>query len=156
MRQDGRPCGATRRRDVPFCFVHDPDASEEVELARRRGGERRRHEQVVAVALEITGISTVAEISRLLEVVMIETLRLANDVPRNRALMDLARVAIGLLAVAETEDRLARLEAAVLGAASRSIAYERGLADVAAHRAARPSSPRQGHATPPDTAEFEL
>ena len=59
------------------------------------------------------GLATVADIRRLLEVAVIDTLSLENSVARTRTLAYLAQTALKCLEVGELEDRLALLEAAV-------------------------------------------
>jgi len=67
----------------------------------------------VAGAYEFGGLSTVADIRRLLEVATIDTLSLENSVSRSRTLAYLAQTALRCLEVGELEDRVALLEAAV-------------------------------------------
>jgi hypothetical protein len=100
-------------RDHDFCFWHSPEHAEEADEARRLGGLRRRRERTVAGAYEFGGLSTVADIRRLLEVATIDTLSLENSVARSRTLAYLAQTALRCLEVGELEDRVAMLEAAV-------------------------------------------
>jgi len=67
----------------------------------------------VAGAYEFGGLSTVADIQRLLEVAVLDTLSLENSVARSRTLAYLGQTALKCLEVGELEDRLALLEAAV-------------------------------------------
>jgi hypothetical protein len=97
-----------------FCFWHSPAHSEEAEEARRLGGLRRRKERTVAGAYEFGGLSTVADIRRLLEVAVIDTLSLENSVARSRTLAYLCQTALRCLEIGELEERLAMLEATVL------------------------------------------
>jgi hypothetical protein len=96
-----------------FCFWHSPAHAEEADEARRLGGLRRRRERTVAGAYEFGGLGTVADIRRLLEVAVIDTLSLENSVARSRTLAYLGHTALKCLEVGELEDRLALLEAAV-------------------------------------------
>jgi hypothetical protein len=96
-----------------FCFWHSPAHSEELDEARRLGGLRRRKERTVAGAYEFAGLSTVADIRRLLEVATIDTLSLENSVARARTLAYLAQTALKCLEVGELEERVGMLEAAV-------------------------------------------
>lgn len=81
--------------------------------ASRLGGLRRRKERAVSAAYEIEGLGTVAEIRRLLEIAMSDTLSLENSVAKARTLTYVAQSATKLLEVGDFEERLAALEAAV-------------------------------------------
>ena len=118
IRTDGSPCRSVPMRGDDYCFWHSPAHAEEVEEARRLGGLRRRKERTVAGAYEFSGLGSVSDIRRLLEVAVIDTLSLENSVARSRTLAYLGQTALKCLEVAELESRLAMLEAAVL---SRSL-----------------------------------
>ena len=113
VRDDGSPCRSAPMKGEPFCFWHSPAHTEEAEEARRLGGLRRRRERTVAGAFEFAGLATVADIRRLLEVAVIDTLSLENSVARSRTLAYLGQTALRCLEEGELEDRLALLEAAV-------------------------------------------
>ncbi len=72
-----------------------------------------RRERTVAGAYEFTGLGTVTDIRRLLEVAAIDTLSLENSVARSRTLAYLGQTALKCLEVGEFEDRLTLLEAAI-------------------------------------------
>jgi hypothetical protein len=78
--------------------------------ARRLGGSRRRKEATIAVAYDVQGLGSIAEIRRLVEVAVIDVLSLENSVARARAIAYLAHIATKLLEVGEHEERLARIE----------------------------------------------
>jgi len=107
----GEPCRATPRRDVPFCFAHDPDSAPEAAEARRLGGLRRRKETTLAIAYEVTGIRTNEELERLLTVAAMETLALDNTPARSRVLTEIVRTALKVRESAQLEERIAALEA---------------------------------------------
>jgi hypothetical protein len=65
---DGRPCGATPQKEVPFCFWHDPGNQEQAAEARRLGGLRRRREKTLSGAYDFEGLASVASIRRILEI----------------------------------------------------------------------------------------
>jgi hypothetical protein len=109
---DGRPCGATRRRAVPFCWVHDPDASQEAAQARSLGGQRRRRERVLAATYDLTGVSTPDELTRLLEIAALDTLAERSSLGRARTLLAAIRTGLHVRAEAGTEARVRALEAA--------------------------------------------
>ena len=93
--------------------MHSPEHAEEVAEARRLGGLRRRREVAVSGAFEFEGIETVADIRRLLEIAVVDTLGLENSISRARTLAYLVMTAIKLFDVGEMEQRLASLESAV-------------------------------------------
>jgi len=113
VRDDGSSCRSAPLKGEPYCFWHSPAHAEEADEARRLGGLRRRRERTVAGAYEFGGLSTVADIQRLLEVAVLDTLSLENSVARSRTLAYLGQTALKCLEVGELEDRLALLEAAV-------------------------------------------
>ena len=95
--------------------MHSPEHAEDVAEARRLGGLRRRREVAVSGAFDFVGLETVADVRRLLEVAVLDTLGMENSIARNRTLAYLATTAIKLLEVGELEQRLESLEAAVHG-----------------------------------------
>jgi uncharacterized small protein (DUF1192 family) len=111
VREDGSPCRSAPMRGEDFCFWHSPAHTEEADEARRLGGLRRRRERTVAGAYEFAGLGTVADIRRLVEVAVIDSLSLENSVARSRTLAYLAQTALRCLEVGEMEERLAALEA---------------------------------------------
>ena len=112
---DGEYCRAIPLREGDYCLMHSPDHAEEVAEARRLGGLRRRREVAVSGAYDFQGLHSVADIRRLLEVAVLDTLGLENSIARARTLAYLAMTAIKLLEVGELERQLAALEAAVNG-----------------------------------------
>ncbi len=114
-KENGQPCRAPKLRDSEFCLMHSPEHAEDVAESRRLGGLRRRREVAVAGAYDFAGLQTVADIRRLLEVAVLDTLGLENSIARARTLAYMATSAIKLLEVGELEQRLASLEAAVQG-----------------------------------------
>ena len=114
-KEDGQMCRAAPLREGEFCLMHSPEHAEDMTEARRLGGLRRRREVAVAGAYDFAGLQTVADIRRLLDVAVLDTLGLENSIGRARTLAYLATSAIKLLEVGELEQRLASLEAAVQG-----------------------------------------
>jgi hypothetical protein len=110
---DGRACRAGPQLERPYCFAHDPERAAEAADARRMGGLRRRKEGTIAVAYDLPGLDSVAGIRRLLDIVVTDGVGLENGIARLRVLIATATAATNLLKVAELEDRLAELEAAV-------------------------------------------
>ena len=115
IRTDGSPCRSAPIRGEDYCFWHSPAHAEEADEARRLGGLRRRKERTVAGAYEFQGLATVADIRRLLEVAVIDTLSLENSVARSRTLAYLGQTALKCLEVGELEERLEVLESALRG-----------------------------------------
>ena len=81
--------------------MHSPEHAEDMAEARRLGGLRRRREVAVSGAYDFVGLQTVADIRRLLEVAVLDTLGLENSIARARTLAYLATTAIKLLEVGE-------------------------------------------------------
>jgi hypothetical protein len=113
LRSDGAHCGSPPLRDGEFCLMHDPAHADEVAEGRRLGGQRRRREAAVTGAYDFEGLSTVAQIRRLVEVAVVDTLALENSVARARTLAYLAQTAAKLLEAGEHEERLQAVEAAL-------------------------------------------
>jgi hypothetical protein len=109
---DGRPCGATRRRDVPFCFAHDPASAQEAAEARRLGGLHRRRERVLAIVHDVTGVSTPEEQTRLVELGVSDILATAPSLKRGQSLFSAARTSARIRKEALMEARLRALEEA--------------------------------------------
>jgi len=109
-RSDGQACGSPPLSDGAYCLWHDPAQADVVAEARRLGGSRRRKEATIAVAYDVQGLGSIAEIRRLVEVAVIDVLSLENSVARARAIAYLAHIATKLLEVGEHEERLARIE----------------------------------------------
>ena len=114
INEDGDACGAPPRTGGPFCFWHDPETQTEAQEARRLGGLRRRREGAIGGAYEVEGVATPAQIQRIVEIAILNTLELPNSVMRNRTLGTLAQTAQRVLESGEFAERLAALEAAAL------------------------------------------
>ena len=114
-KEDGQPCRAAPLKEGEFCVMHSPEHAEEMGEARRLGGLRRRREVAVSGAYDFAGLERVADIRRILEVAVLDTLGLENSIARARTLAYLAMTAIKLLETGELEERLASLENAIQG-----------------------------------------
>ncbi len=112
-KENGEPCRAAPLTYKNLCFWHCPDHAEEVAVARRLGGLRRRREVAVVGAYDLGGLDTVVDLRRILEIALLDTLSLDNSIARARTLGYLVGVAAKLLEVGELEQRLAYLEAAI-------------------------------------------
>lgn len=109
---DGRLCRAPALRDEPYCLMHDPERAEEMAEARRLGGLRRRRERTLAGAYGLTGVRSVADLLRVVEIAVFNLLGADSSIAQARALLHAALVGAKLLAVGELEERVAALEAA--------------------------------------------
>ena len=96
-----------------LCFWHDPEHAQEAAEASKLGGLRRRKEGTVAGAYEFDGLDSVAKITRLLEIAVVDTLSQENSIARARTLAYLAQMALKALEVGQVEERLAALEGAL-------------------------------------------
>ena len=110
VKASGQPCRAAPLRGSEYCFFHHPDLTREREEARRLGGLRRRREKSVAAVYDWTGLGSVREIRRLLEVAIVDTLGLDNSPARSRTLASLANLSLKALQVGELEERVTELE----------------------------------------------
>jgi hypothetical protein len=95
------------------CFWHDPKSAADAAEARRLGGQRRRREQITAGAYDIEALETAADIRRVIAIAVLDTLGLENSVARSRALFWGCGVLIKLREVADLEERLEAVEAAL-------------------------------------------
>lgn len=110
VKDDGKPCRSPPLQDSDFCRMHSPEHADEVAEARRLGGLRRRKEKITAGTYDFDGLESVADIRRLLEVAVLDTLELENSVARSRTLAYLAQTALKMLEVGELEERVRALE----------------------------------------------
>ncbi len=110
---DGLRCRAPARRGKALCYWHDPDTADEAAEARRLGGLHRRRAKAVAALYDFAGLRTIEGSQRLLETAAVETMALANSVPRNRTLIAAAQAAPRLIETAELAGRIGAIEAAI-------------------------------------------
>jgi hypothetical protein len=100
--------------EADVCFWHDPEHAEAASEARRLGGQRRRREGLVAGTYGVEGLETIADLRRVLQVVVTDTLAQENSASRSRTLI--AAVAAGagagakLMETGTFEERLVQLE----------------------------------------------
>ena len=110
LKGNGRPCRAPALHAGSACFWHAPESREDAAEARRLGGLRRRREGTVGGAYALEGFRTGADLQRVLELALADTLELENTVPRTRALTQLVAVAARVKETTELEARLRALE----------------------------------------------
>ena len=110
QKSGGERCRATPLSEGDFCFWHDPEHAKEAGEARRLGGRRRRKEKVLEGSYAIEGLENIAQVRRLVEIAVLDTLALENSISRSRALIAAAGTAAKLLEVGEFEQRLLSLE----------------------------------------------
>ena len=84
-KKNGRPCRAPALREGSACFWHAAETREAAAEARRLGGLRRRREGTIGGAYALEGFRTGADLQRVLELALADTLELENSVPRTRA-----------------------------------------------------------------------
>ena len=112
-RDGGEPCRAAPLQGGSYCLWHDPEKADEVQEARKLGGQRRRRERIVSGAYDFEGLHSIAHIRRLLEVAVTDLLGLETSIARARTLTYVAQAATKLLEVGELEQRLESLEQAM-------------------------------------------
>ena len=110
LKKNGRPCRAPALRAGSACFWHAAESTEAAAEARRLGGLRRRREGTIGGAYALEGFRTGADLQRVLELALAETLELENTVPRTRALTQLVSVAARVQETTAWEARLRALE----------------------------------------------
>ena len=110
LTQNGRPCRAPALRAGSACFWHAAESREAAAEARRLGGLRRRREGTIGGAYALEGFRTGADLQRVLELALADTLELENSVPRTRALARLVAVAARVKETSEWEARMRALE----------------------------------------------
>lgn len=110
-KEDGRPCKAPPLLDDEFCFWHSPECAKEAAEARRQGGLRRRREKVVSAIYDFSGLRTVEDIQRFLEILAGDTLTQENSARRTHAGARIASVALHALDRGELLTLLQTLEA---------------------------------------------
>ena len=116
LNKQGRPCGAPPLVEGDRCFWHDPATQAAAAEARRLGGQRRKREGAIQGAFDLAGIKTGADLRRVLEVALMDTLELENSVARTRALASVVSVMGRLKETIEFEARLQALEVSGQGA----------------------------------------
>jgi hypothetical protein len=94
--------------------MHDPANAEAMAEARRLGGQRRKREATLGGVYDFSGLTTIPEIQRIIEIALYDTLGLDNGVARNRTLLAGAQTALKAVETGELADRLDAVEA-VLG-----------------------------------------
>ena len=109
----GERCQAPVLTDREFCYFHDPEHEAEAAEARRLGGLRRKRESTLQGAYEITGVATLDDMLRVLEVVTFDALSLDNSIARGRLLLGVVQIGTKLIEVGEQEERLAAIESAL-------------------------------------------
>jgi len=114
-KDNGEACRQAPLQGSDFCFWHSPEHAEEAAEARRLGGLRRRKEKITSGAYDFDDLGSVAQVRRLLEVAVVDTLGLENSIPRSRTLAYLAQVALRTLQVGDLDQRIVALEQAVQG-----------------------------------------
>ena len=110
VNESGERCRQAPLSDGDLCFWHDPEHAKEAGEARRLGGLRRRKEKVVEGSYAIEGLENIAQVRRLVEIAVLDTLAPENSIARSRALIAAAGTAAKLLEAGKFEERLQALE----------------------------------------------
>jgi hypothetical protein len=107
----GDACGSYARADSEYCFTHDPARTAERNAARKKGGKNRAaaHSGPYSGPREIRSL---ADVLRVLDYALAETLLLANGIQRGRLLVAIAGEYTKALQVADLETRIIALEEA--------------------------------------------
>ena len=113
VKAGGGQCHAPPLHNDDFCLMHSPEHAEEAREARRLGGLRRRKESTLAAAYDVGDLTSIDEISRVIQIAVLDTLALENSVSRNRGLAYLCATALKAHEQGELEARLEELEAAL-------------------------------------------
>jgi hypothetical protein len=113
IKEGGERCSAAPLHDSEFCVFHDPAHADLMAEARRAGGSRKRREGSVSLAYGFTGLGSIEEIRRLVEVAAYDVLSLENSLNRARALTHISQVAASLHEKGEQEERLRAIVAAL-------------------------------------------
>jgi len=106
----GEECRQSPLKERDWCFWHDPDNETVAADARRLGGQRRKREGTLSGAFELEGLGSIADLRRVLEIALFDSLALDNGVNRNRTLIAITQAGAKLLEVGEFEERLAAIE----------------------------------------------
>ncbi len=114
-KSDCQHCKAAPLIDQRYCFWHSPEHAQEVAEARRLGGFRKRCEAAVISAYNLEGMDSLTLLQRVLEVALLDTLGLDNNLNRSRTLGYLVGIGTRLRQEGEMEERLRALEAALRG-----------------------------------------
>ena len=92
LNQKGFRCRQAPLRDAECCFWHDPDTAEAATEARALGGRRARQEGAVAAIYGLDGVTTMADLARVLEVGILDALALENSNARGHTIARLLQV----------------------------------------------------------------
>ena len=106
----GEDCRQSPLKERDWCFWHDPDNETVAADARRLGGQRRKREGTLSGAFELEGLGSIADLRRVLEIALFDSLALDNGVNRNRTLIAIAHAGAKLLEVGDFAERLAAIE----------------------------------------------
>ena len=98
------------RISVSCCSTSTTTPMAAVGVRRGLGGLRRRREGTIGGAYALEGFRTGADLQRVLELALADTLELENTVPRTRALTQLVSVAARVQETTAWEARLRALE----------------------------------------------
>ena len=107
----GGRCGVAPLRDETLCFWHSPEHASDAAEARRLGGLRRRREKTLQGAYDYDGLDTIAQLRRILDIVVADGLGLESSIARGRLLIAAVIAGAKLLELGDLADRVQALEA---------------------------------------------
>jgi len=112
----GERCGAYAMDGSSFCYWHNPDIEDRRNASNAKGGLARQGRSVSGADDHgrRVQLGNVADVVSLLESSVRDLLTLENSISRARAVAYVCSVAVRALEVSELEDRIVRLEEAVL------------------------------------------
>jgi hypothetical protein len=96
-----------------YCWAHDPEHQEDAAAARRAGGQVKKKHGTLGLIYDLSGVQTVPDIRRWIELALFETVSLDNSIARNRVILSGAQAAAKLLETGELQGRVEALEAIV-------------------------------------------
>lgn len=104
----GKRCRAAALRGSDFCFTHSPQTSEARQVARRKGGHNRK--TAVRLSGEAIEISSMADVLKLLNAIVVDTWQQDNGAARSRVLLACCETGIKALTATDLEQRVEALE----------------------------------------------
>lgn len=107
--KDGKPCSAGTQRESEWCVFHDPEKSEVVAEARRKGGSVARDAHM-PVTTPLFALRTASDVIALCEIAANLVLTGELDTKRGSTIAYLSTVTLRAIETRELQDRLDRLE----------------------------------------------
>lgn len=109
----GQPCQAQAIKNSVFCFTHDAPSAAARQVARKRGGLRRRVGHVGNSTDLPEQVKTIDDVLKVLNYALKESLPLENSVQRGRLIVSICGAFVEAIKTGELETRLAAIESAL-------------------------------------------